>query len=105
MCQCCVWVNVRVCTGPLLLYDACSVLHLWGLQRQPGHEGRTTGRKDMLEVAPMEGTVAALTSSVPLCPEASLPGEDAVEDNKSCTCEFVAEDLTPGLKVSIRAVW
>ncbi|XP_040844090.1 potassium voltage-gated channel subfamily KQT member 2 isoform X1 [Ochotona curzoniae] len=36
--------------------------------------------------------------------EASLPGEDAVEDNKSCTCEFVAEDLTPGLKVSIRAV-
>lgn len=37
--------------------------------------------------------------------EASLPGEDAVEDNKSCTCEFVTEDLTPGLKVSIRAVW
>uniref|UniRef100_A0A8D2H0B4 Potassium voltage-gated channel subfamily Q member 2 n=1 Tax=Urocitellus parryii TaxID=9999 RepID=A0A8D2H0B4_UROPR len=36
--------------------------------------------------------------------EASLPGEDAVEDNKSCTCEFVTEDLTPGLKVSIRAV-
>ncbi|XP_040844093.1 potassium voltage-gated channel subfamily KQT member 2 isoform X4 [Ochotona curzoniae] len=36
--------------------------------------------------------------------EGALPGEDAVEDNKSCTCEFVAEDLTPGLKVSIRAV-
>ncbi|XP_075383823.1 potassium voltage-gated channel subfamily KQT member 2 isoform X5 [Tenrec ecaudatus] len=36
--------------------------------------------------------------------EASLPGEDAVEDNKSCNCEFVTEDLTPGLKVSIRAV-
>nr|XP_045372198.1 potassium voltage-gated channel subfamily KQT member 2 [Camelus bactrianus] len=36
--------------------------------------------------------------------EASLPGEDIVDDNKSCTCEFVAEDLTPGLKVSIRAV-
>ncbi|KAM9590103.1 potassium voltage-gated channel subfamily KQT member 2 isoform 3-T3 [Trichechus inunguis] len=36
--------------------------------------------------------------------EASLPGEDPVEDNKSCNCEFVTEDLTPGLKVSIRAV-
>ncbi|XP_073744382.1 potassium voltage-gated channel subfamily KQT member 2 isoform X6 [Callorhinus ursinus] len=36
--------------------------------------------------------------------EASLPGEDIAEDNKSCTCEFVPEDLTPGLKVSIRAV-
>lgn len=38
-------------------------------------------------------------------PEASLPGEDIVDDNKSCNCEFVTEDLTPGLKVSIRAVW
>ncbi|XP_027704385.1 potassium voltage-gated channel subfamily KQT member 2 isoform X3 [Vombatus ursinus] len=36
--------------------------------------------------------------------EASLPGEDIVDDNKSCNCEFVTEDLTPGLKVSIRAV-
>ncbi|XP_037357129.1 potassium voltage-gated channel subfamily KQT member 2 isoform X1 [Talpa occidentalis] len=36
--------------------------------------------------------------------EASLPGEDALEDNKSCNCEFVTEDLTPGLKVGIRAV-
>ncbi|XP_045739867.1 potassium voltage-gated channel subfamily KQT member 2 isoform X1 [Mirounga angustirostris] len=36
--------------------------------------------------------------------EASLPGEDIAEDNKSCNCEFVTEDLTPGLKVSIRAV-
>ncbi|XP_022350490.1 potassium voltage-gated channel subfamily KQT member 2 isoform X4 [Enhydra lutris kenyoni] len=36
--------------------------------------------------------------------EASLPGEDIAEDIKSCNCEFVTEDLTPGLKVSIRAV-
>ncbi|XP_060027596.1 potassium voltage-gated channel subfamily KQT member 2 isoform X2 [Erinaceus europaeus] len=36
--------------------------------------------------------------------EASLPGDDIVDDNKSCNCEFVTEDLTPGLKVSIRAV-
>ncbi|XP_064420247.1 potassium voltage-gated channel subfamily KQT member 2 [Latimeria chalumnae] len=36
--------------------------------------------------------------------EASLPGEDVAEENKVCNCEFVTEDLTPGLKVSIRAV-
>ncbi|XP_073708721.1 potassium voltage-gated channel subfamily KQT member 2 [Garra rufa] len=31
-------------------------------------------------------------------------GEDIVDDNKSCHCEFVPQDLTPGLKVTIRAV-
>ncbi|XP_063152997.1 potassium voltage-gated channel subfamily KQT member 2 isoform X5 [Candoia aspera] len=37
--------------------------------------------------------------------EASLPGEDMADpDNKSCNCEFLTEDLTPGLKASIRAV-
>ncbi|XP_026553550.1 potassium voltage-gated channel subfamily KQT member 2 [Pseudonaja textilis] len=37
--------------------------------------------------------------------EASLPGEDMPDpDNKSCHCEFLTEDLTPGLKASIRAV-
>ncbi|KAJ8400596.1 hypothetical protein AAFF_G00393650 [Aldrovandia affinis] len=36
--------------------------------------------------------------------EASLPGEFIVDDNKSCHCEFVPQDLTPGLKVTIRAV-
>ncbi|XP_056606965.1 potassium voltage-gated channel subfamily KQT member 2 isoform X2 [Triplophysa dalaica] len=36
--------------------------------------------------------------------EASLPGEDIVDDNKSCHCEFVPQDLTPGIKVTIRAV-
>ncbi|XP_043978088.1 potassium voltage-gated channel subfamily KQT member 2 isoform X1 [Gambusia affinis] len=37
-------------------------------------------------------------------PDASLPGEDMVDDNKSCHCEFVPQDLTPGLKVTIRAI-
>uniref|UniRef100_A0A3Q1HWP9 Potassium voltage-gated channel, KQT-like subfamily, member 2b n=1 Tax=Acanthochromis polyacanthus TaxID=80966 RepID=A0A3Q1HWP9_9TELE len=37
-------------------------------------------------------------------PEASLPGEDMADDNKSCHCEFVPQDLTPGLKVTIRAI-
>nr|XP_033482479.1 potassium voltage-gated channel subfamily KQT member 2-like [Epinephelus lanceolatus] len=36
--------------------------------------------------------------------EASLPGEDMADDNKSCHCEFVPQDLTPGLKVTIRAI-
>ncbi|XP_053723105.1 potassium voltage-gated channel subfamily KQT member 2-like isoform X3 [Synchiropus splendidus] len=35
--------------------------------------------------------------------DASLPGEDLADD-KSCHCEFVPQDLTPGLKVTIRAV-
>ncbi|MGH0171042.1 UNVERIFIED_CONTAM: hypothetical protein FKN15_005361, partial [Acipenser sinensis] len=35
--------------------------------------------------------------------EASLPGED-IGDDKGCCCEFVTQDLTPGLKVTIRAV-
>lgn len=37
--------------------------------------------------------------------EASLPGEDMADDNKSCHCEFVPQDLTPALKVTIRAIW
>ncbi|KAJ8369648.1 hypothetical protein SKAU_G00096760 [Synaphobranchus kaupii] len=36
--------------------------------------------------------------------KASLPVDDIVDDNKSCHCEFAAQDLTPGLKVTIRAV-
>lgn len=36
--------------------------------------------------------------------EASLPGEDMADDNKSCHCEFVPQDLTPGLKATIRAI-
>ncbi|XP_056158156.1 potassium voltage-gated channel subfamily KQT member 2-like [Lampris incognitus] len=36
--------------------------------------------------------------------EASLPGEELGDDNKSCHCEFVPQDLTPGLKVTIRAI-
>ncbi|KAM6162957.1 potassium voltage-gated channel subfamily KQT member 2 isoform 2-T2 [Rhynchocyon petersi] len=54
----------------------------------------------------IKGAASRQNSEVYLsfCPEASLPGEDIVEDNKSCNCDFVPEDLTPGLRVSIRAV-
>ncbi|XP_026224210.1 potassium voltage-gated channel subfamily KQT member 2-like isoform X4 [Anabas testudineus] len=36
-------------------------------------------------------------------PEASLPGEE-IGDDKSCHCEFLTQDLPPGLKVTIRAI-
>ncbi|XP_063315627.1 potassium voltage-gated channel subfamily KQT member 2 isoform X3 [Pelobates fuscus] len=35
---------------------------------------------------------------------ASLPGEEVADENRNCNCEFLADDLTPGLKASIRAV-
>lgn len=68
----------------------CPEVPRGSLTRVPGAKGRS---------------LRGLMGGVPFHPEASLPGEDIVDDNKSCTCEFVTEDLTPGLKVSIRAVW
>uniref|UniRef100_A0A3P9ICL4 Potassium voltage-gated channel, KQT-like subfamily, member 2a n=1 Tax=Oryzias latipes TaxID=8090 RepID=A0A3P9ICL4_ORYLA len=35
--------------------------------------------------------------------KASLPGEE-IGDDKSCNCEFLAQELPPGLKVTIRAI-
>ncbi|XP_028308869.1 potassium voltage-gated channel subfamily KQT member 2-like isoform X1 [Gouania willdenowi] len=35
--------------------------------------------------------------------KASLPGEE-IGDDKSCHCEFLTEELPPGLKVTIRAI-
>ncbi|XP_056241105.1 potassium voltage-gated channel subfamily KQT member 2-like isoform X2 [Seriola aureovittata] len=35
--------------------------------------------------------------------EASLPGEE-IGDDKSCHCEFLTQELPPGLKVAIRAI-
>ncbi|XP_041654396.1 potassium voltage-gated channel subfamily KQT member 2-like [Cheilinus undulatus] len=35
--------------------------------------------------------------------EASLPGEE-IGDDKSCHCEFLPQELPPGLKVTIRAI-
>uniref|UniRef100_A0A3Q3WP61 Uncharacterized protein n=1 Tax=Mola mola TaxID=94237 RepID=A0A3Q3WP61_MOLML len=35
--------------------------------------------------------------------EASLPGEE-MGDDKSCNCEFLTQDLPPGLRVTIRAI-
>uniref|UniRef100_A0A8C8MKN6 Potassium voltage-gated channel, KQT-like subfamily, member 2a n=1 Tax=Oncorhynchus tshawytscha TaxID=74940 RepID=A0A8C8MKN6_ONCTS len=54
-----------------------------------------------------EPVVEALTLGLMWCPclcsiEACLPGED-VGDDKNCNCEFL-QDLSPGLKVTIRAI-
>uniref|UniRef100_A0A674D3J1 Potassium voltage-gated channel, KQT-like subfamily, member 2a n=1 Tax=Salmo trutta TaxID=8032 RepID=A0A674D3J1_SALTR len=54
-----------------------------------------------------EPVVEALTLWLMWCPclcsiEACLPGED-VGDDKNCHCEFL-QDLSPGLKVTIRAI-
>uniref|UniRef100_A0A8C7UHR1 Potassium voltage-gated channel, KQT-like subfamily, member 2a n=1 Tax=Oncorhynchus mykiss TaxID=8022 RepID=A0A8C7UHR1_ONCMY len=54
-----------------------------------------------------EPVVEALTLWLMWCPclcsiEACLPGED-VGDDKNCNCEFL-QDLSPGLKVTIRAI-
>lgn len=46
-----------------------------------------------------------LGGAVAVISDASLPGEDIADDNKSCHCEFVPQDLTPGIKVTIRAIW
>ncbi|KAJ3602191.1 hypothetical protein NHX12_029950, partial [Muraenolepis orangiensis] len=40
-----------------------------------------------------------------LAGEAGLAGEALGDDSKSCHCEFVTQDLTPSLKVTIRAIW
>lgn len=80
-------------------------VHPWGtpgsLKGLPGALSSWCALQD-----PGNGSPGPLNPSRPVSfpPEASLPGEDIVDD-KSCPCEFVTEDLTPGLKVSIRAVW
>lgn len=84
----------------------------WSWGGAPGkHQGVPDTLSDKRAAGP-QGRVPSvprvarpLTGCVSFHPEASLPGEDIVDDNKSCNCEFVTEDLTPGLKVSIRAVW
>ncbi|XP_069550049.1 potassium voltage-gated channel subfamily KQT member 2-like isoform X2 [Brachyistius frenatus] len=70
--------------------------------RGPKHAFRargSTSRQNSEVLIEMQDEDFGLKSS----PEASLPGEE-IGDDKSCHCEFLAQDLPPGLKVTIRAI-
>ncbi|XP_029575585.1 potassium voltage-gated channel subfamily KQT member 2 isoform X1 [Salmo trutta] len=58
----------------------------------------STSRQNSEVLIEMQDEEFGLKSS----PEACLPGED-VGDDKNCHCEFL-QDLSPGLKVTIRAI-
>lgn len=66
------------------------------------------GQPQQVSVGRLQGAIDVLTNAngvAAVVAEASLQGEDLADDNKSCHCEFVPQDLTPGLKVTIRAIW
>ncbi|XP_036959846.1 potassium voltage-gated channel, KQT-like subfamily, member 2a isoform X2 [Acanthopagrus latus] len=70
--------------------------------RGPKHAFRvrgSTSRQNSEVLIEMQDEDFGLKSS----PEASLPGEE-IGDDKSCHCEFLNQDLPPGLKVTIRAI-
>ncbi|XP_056241110.1 potassium voltage-gated channel subfamily KQT member 2-like isoform X7 [Seriola aureovittata] len=70
--------------------------------RGPKHAFRargTTSRQNSEVLIEMQDEDFGLKSS----PEASLPGEE-IGDDKSCHCEFLTQELPPGLKVAIRAI-
>ncbi|XP_068996573.1 potassium voltage-gated channel subfamily KQT member 2-like isoform X3 [Embiotoca jacksoni] len=60
--------------------------------RGPKHAFRARGSTSRQNSEAIEGLI-----------KASLPGEE-IGDDKSCHCEFLAQDLPPGLKVTIRAI-
>ncbi|XP_022066801.1 potassium voltage-gated channel, KQT-like subfamily, member 2a isoform X9 [Acanthochromis polyacanthus] len=59
----------------------------------------STSRQNSEVLIEMQDEDFGLKSS----PEASLPGEE-IGDDKSCHCEFLTQELSPGLKVTIRAI-
>ncbi|XP_076596981.1 potassium voltage-gated channel, KQT-like subfamily, member 2a isoform X1 [Chaetodon auriga] len=60
--------------------------------RGPKHAFRVRGSTSRQNSEAIEGLI-----------KASLPGEE-IGDDKSCHCEFLTQDLPPGLKVTIRAI-
>ncbi|XP_074537367.1 potassium voltage-gated channel, KQT-like subfamily, member 2a isoform X2 [Halichoeres trimaculatus] len=60
--------------------------------RTPKHAFRVRGSTSRQNSEAIEGLI-----------KASLPGEE-IGDDKSCHCEFVTQELPPGLKVTIRAI-
>ncbi|XP_032376726.1 potassium voltage-gated channel, KQT-like subfamily, member 2a isoform X2 [Etheostoma spectabile] len=70
--------------------------------RGPKHSFRVRGsvsRQNSEVLIEMQDEDLGLKSS----PEASLPGEE-IGDDKSCHCEFLTQELPPGLRVTIRAI-
>ncbi|XP_031724669.1 potassium voltage-gated channel, KQT-like subfamily, member 2a isoform X3 [Anarhichas minor] len=71
--------------------------------RGPKHSFRSRGsasRQNSEVLIEMQDEDSGLKSS----PEASLPVEE-IGDDKSCHCEFLDQELPPGLRVTIRAIW
>ncbi|XP_077371155.1 potassium voltage-gated channel, KQT-like subfamily, member 2a isoform X3 [Festucalex cinctus] len=60
--------------------------------RGPKHSFRVRGSASRQNSEAIEGLI-----------KASFPGED-IGDDKSCHCEFLAQELPPGLRVAIRAI-
>ncbi|XP_023262366.1 potassium voltage-gated channel subfamily KQT member 2-like, partial [Seriola lalandi dorsalis] len=60
--------------------------------RGPKHAFRARGTTSRQNSEAIEGLI-----------KASLPGEE-IGDDKSCHCEFLTQELPPGLKVAIRAI-
>ncbi|XP_068453593.1 potassium voltage-gated channel subfamily KQT member 2-like isoform X2 [Clinocottus analis] len=60
--------------------------------RPPKHSFRSRGSASRQNSEAIEGLI-----------KASLPGEE-IGDDKSCHCEFLTQELPPGLRVSIRAI-
>ncbi|CAJ1055310.1 potassium voltage-gated channel subfamily KQT member 2-like isoform X2 [Xyrichtys novacula] len=60
--------------------------------KTPKHAFRVRGSTSRQNSEAIEGLI-----------KASLPGEE-IGDDKSCHCEFVTQELPPGLKVTIRAI-
>ncbi|XP_072223677.1 potassium voltage-gated channel, KQT-like subfamily, member 2a isoform X5 [Leuresthes tenuis] len=59
----------------------------------------STSRQNSEVLIEMQDEDFGLKSS----PEASLPGEE-IGDDKSCHCDFLTQELPPGLKITIRAI-
>ncbi|XP_048464470.1 potassium voltage-gated channel subfamily KQT member 2-like [Rhincodon typus] len=92
------------------MYRLIPPLNQLDLLRNLKSKSGLTFRKETVETTPSkhksrrDSMCGMCCSGDPRYPyHTSLPEED-MPDNRSCQCEFMTDDLTPGLKVSIRAM-
>ncbi|KAM6925514.1 potassium voltage-gated channel subfamily KQT member 2-like isoform 2-T2 [Xenentodon cancila] len=73
--------------------------------RGPKHAFRVRGNQNSEVLIEMQDEDFGLKSSPAIegLIKASLPGEE-IGDDKSCHCDFLSQELPPGLKVTIRAI-